>query len=175
MDIKYKRKEYPDFILRMSPLITGLFELILKKQTGIKISDYTRTSSNGDTKWIPSKLAGTEVLNVLNSNYSNFYDKDHIKSDHLKTLLHHYCADTVLNTLISNIRNIESNLRNKTAHQMVSITETTISTYTGYTGRQIMEMVKALFTYAGINVRRDDWESYERLNDEIVRRMEEGL
>ena len=81
-------------------------------------------------------------------------------------------ADDRLKTLADEIRDIEKNLRNRTAHQMVSITPDVIKYHTGFTGNQIMAKIKSMFAYTGINVKKEDWESYDRLNEEIIRRIE---
>lgn len=40
IDIRLKRGEYVDFIRSITPIVVDLFEMILKKQCGIKVDDY---------------------------------------------------------------------------------------------------------------------------------------
>ena len=70
------------------------------------------------------------------------------------------------------MRSVESNLRNLAAHQIVSVTDVTIKEETGYTGKQIMDMIKKSFAYAELNVKREQWESYEEMNRAIISRIE---
>lgn len=173
MDIKFKRKEYPDFVLRMTPLMVGLFELVLKKQCGVKLSDYTREPKPGEVMWDSSRLNGTRILDILKKEYGIYFKTSgFVYSDHLNTLIQELSADDRLKTLADEIRDIEKNLRNRTAHQMVSITPDVIKYHTGFTGNQIMAKIKSMFAYTGINVKKEDWESYDRLNEEIIRRIE---
>ena len=172
MDIKFKRKEYPDFVLRITPLMVGLLELILKKQVGIRISDYTKQNDKGEKKWDSGRLQGTVILDILNKQYNNeFNAHGNVYSDHLNALIQGLCEDEKLKTLVNEVRDIERNLRNRTAHQMVSVTPPVIEEHTGFTGSQIMAKVKTLFSYTGINVKKEDWQSYDRLNEEIIKRM----
>lgn len=175
MDIKFKRKEYPDFVLRMTPLIVGLLEMILKKQLGIKLSDYTRESLDGGIKWNPSRLNDTEILAVLVHQYGvEFNPNGFVSSDHLNALVQAMSADERLKKLAQDVRQIEKSLRNMTAHQMVSITPPVIVKRTGFTGGQIMDIIKGLFQYTGIKVTKKDWDSYDQINEEIERRMKDN-
>lgn len=171
LDIKYRRKEYADFILRITPLIFTLFEFILKKYTSIKLSDYTR-GSKGEFKWDSYKLAGTDVLNALIKQANgSFTGSGYVYSHHLNGLIQEFCEDDKLKTLANEIRDIEKNVRNIAAHQIVSITPDVIEKLTGYTGKQILDKIKALFVYTPIKVKKEDWLSYDLMNEEIMRRM----
>ncbi len=73
---------------------------------------------------------------------------------------------------ITALRSVESNLRNLAAHQIVSVTDVTIKEETGYTGKQIMDMIKKSFAYAELSVKREQWESYEDMNRVIISQIE---
>ena len=73
---------------------------------------------------------------------------------------------------ITALRSVESNLRNLAAHQIVSVTDITIKEETGYTGKQIMDMIKKSFAYAELSVKREQWESYEDMNRVIISQIE---
>ena len=73
---------------------------------------------------------------------------------------------------ITALRSVESNLRNLAAHQIVSVTDITLKEETGYTGKQIMDMIKKSFAYAELSVKREQWESYEDMNRVIIRQIE---
>lgn len=73
---------------------------------------------------------------------------------------------------ITALRSVESNLRNLAAHQIVSVTDITLKEETGYTGKQIMDMIKKSFAYAELSVKREQWESYEDMNRVIISQIE---
>ena len=62
-------------------------------------------------------------------------------------------------------------VRNLAAHQIISVTDETIRQRTGFTTTQIMDMIKRLFSYTGISVKKDYWDSYDQMNDLIIERM----
>ena len=57
-------------------------------------------------------------------------------------------------------------------HQIVSVTDITIKVETGYTGKQIMDMIKKSFAYAELSVKREQWGSYEDMNRVIISQIE---
>ena len=66
---------------------------------------------------------------------------------------------------------MEANVRNLAAHEIVSVTATSIRTLTGLTPEYIMKRIKLSFNYAGIAVRNEQWESYDQMNKQIIDRM----
>ena len=86
-------------------------------------------------------------------------------------MIQEFSEDDKLKSLANEIRDIERNVRNIAAHQIVSITPDVIEKLTGFTGKQILDKIKALFGYTPIKVKKEDWKSYDLLNEEIVRRM----
>lgn len=72
---------------------------------------------------------------------------------------------------ITALRSVETNIRNLAAHQIVSVTDVTIKEQTGYTGKQIMEMIKKSFAYANLGVKREYWDSYDEMNRIIIHQI----
>ena len=69
IDIRLKRGEYVDFIRSITPIVVDLFEMILKKQCGIKVDDYCdqyKRAGQWKRMWSAKKLNGTEAGDVLN-------------------------------------------------------------------------------------------------------------
>ena len=73
--------------------------------------------------------------------------------------------------MIANVRSVEENIRNLAAHEIVSVTEETIVVLTGFSSEKIMAMIKELFNYTGISIRKEYWNSYDEMNTEILKRM----
>ena len=72
---------------------------------------------------------------------------------------------------MEDLRNVETSIRNIAAHEIVSITEDTIQKRTGFTGKQIMKKIRAIFVYAGFHITEDSWNSYDRMNQMIMQAM----
>lgn len=174
LEIKLKRKEYADFIRAISPLIAEMFEVVLKKQFSIDIHSVCIKKQTGAWHWNAQKMKNTELDKILNEEWDNKFSYGAVKSVHLKTLILHYSDNSKLNKVIENLRSVEEKLRNMAAHQIVSVDEEKIQTETGFTGKQIMDDIKQLFLYAGMNVKKEYWDSYDELNDFIYKKMELG-
>ena len=82
-----------------------------------------------------------------------------------------FSADEHLKRLVNDVRSVEKNIRNLAAHEIVSVTEETILALTGFGSEKIMAMIKELFHYTGISVRKEYWNSYDEMNAEILKRM----
>ena len=171
LDIKQKKGQYADFIRAITPLVRGLFELILKHECNISLEKYTRKINNV-LRWDENKLRGCEIDRILNEEYNSFNYKD-IYSDHLRIIIINLRGDNV--SLVDNInklREVETKIRNLAAHEIVSITEETIKNKTGYTCKQIMSQIKKAFSFTGININNNNWNSYDKMNEFIINRIE---
>jgi CRISPR type III-A/MTUBE-associated protein Csm6 len=170
LKIKLAKKEYADFIRAITPLIADLFELILKQECHIDINEYSSTS-RGVRKWSPSKLAQTSVEEILEHHYTDFHYGP-IYSDHLKVLIENTSNKSNLIELIQRLRQVEEKLRNMTAHEIVCVTEDTILQLTGFSVTQIMKDLIGAFNYTHIKVSSDSWNSYDDMNQELIRLLE---
>ena len=176
-DVKLKRGEYADFIRAITPLIVDLFELVIKKKLKIDINKYCDQKKRNGTivrKWSVKKLNGSEIGNALNSYYNSkgrrFEAKD-VYSDNLRIIIEALSGDKRLIHLVDEIREVEQNIRNLAAHEIISITDKTIVEKTGYTGEKIMDMIKELFHYTGIAIREEYWDSYDDMNQKILQKI----
>lgn len=172
VQMKAQKKEYADFLRALTPLLVGLFELILKECFGISIGDYT-IQSKGVRKWdVNGKLKDTELLSLLTAEYSNFKGGP-IYSDHLKALIvgQNNCDSNLADT-VNVLRSVEEKVRNLAAHEMVCISEEEIEKKTGYKPEVILKKLKKLFAYAKISVSAADWDSYQNMNTWIISNME---
>ena len=177
MELRLKKEEYVDFVRSITPLIVDLFEIILKKQCKIDINDYCNKKREDRKErrwWSKRKLEGTRAEEVFKEYYAEknkeFLGGD-IYSIHLKILLDGLSEDAHLKELIANVRSVEENIRNLAAHEIVSVTEETIVALTGFSSEKIMAMIKELFNYTGISIRKEYWNSYDEMNTEILKRM----
>lgn len=170
LQIKLFKKEYGDFVRAISPLITDLFEMILKYQCKIDIRKYcvkrkgvyfiSRTELDKTNE-------GKEIIAILDEefNYGGFRDCP-IAASNLKPILLHYIDEPRIKKDIEYMREVEENVRNMAAHEIVSITEEKLQKILGnnITFNQIFKAIKSLVVYAGIKITSDDWNSYDDMN-----------
>ena len=123
-------------------------------------------------RWDKNKLYGTQVLAELQKGYGMPFKYGYISSDHLRILIEAFSEDTQLKVLVKDLRQVEENIRNLAAHQIVSITEKTIRELTGFTGKQIMDKIKAMFSYTDMNLQKGCWNSYDEMNQLLLKSME---
>ncbi len=81
--------------------------------------------------------------------------------------------DYNLKEKINQLTDVEQNIRNIAAHSMVKITDDDIIKRTGITSKQIFDIIKGLFVKAGINVKSDVWDTYNRMNEMLINEVDE--
>ena len=93
-------------------------------------------------------------------------------------LIKEYAADDKLKKLVEDIRDVEQSVRNLAAHQIITVNEQRIKNLTktkdvpeGYSADQIMSMIKELFKYTEIPVKKEYWDSYDDMNQKILSLM----
>jgi len=182
LQVKLEKREYADFIRAITPLIVDLFEQVLKEKCAFNVDDYCSPAGKQkkeSRKWNISSFKkdaiGIQALNALNKKYKSndgFKGKD-VSSDHLKTLIQLFSSDQTINEVVAELRNVESNVRNIAAHQLVSIDEQKILDLTGQSAKSIMKDIKTLFVYAGYKIPKGAWNSYKEMNDFIIDMIQE--
>ena len=174
LDVKRKRGDYADFIRGITPIIFDLFVMILEHECNIKIGEFTRTNGNRGLKWDSMKIINTKIESVLNSNFNNNFDfgKD-VYSSQLIHLINEFAKENIkLVETASALREIEEKIRNIAAHQIISITDETIKSLTGYTALDVIKLLHRAFNYTGINIKEENWKAYEIMNDFIIEKIE---
>ena len=168
LQIKLKKREYADFIRGISPLIADLFEKILEKQTDIKLKDYCIQRPDKSWRWDQKKLYGSDVYEILQREFGSEVRLTDVYSSQLCVLIQEFSKDREAAELVKELRTVEQGLRNVAAHQIVSITDEIIKNTLGFTGKQITDRLKRAFGYAGINIRKEYWSSYDEMNNIIL-------
>lgn len=142
-------------------------QLLEKKKTVVSVVTMVLYFGTEDRR----KMQGTEVERILEKEYQGFRYED-ISSDHLCVLIQELGKDLNEKMIVKKLRSVEGSLRNLAAHQIISVTSITIQSQTGYTGKQIMEMLKKTFAFAEMGIKKEYWESYDDMNIVIVRQMD---
>ena len=81
-------------------------------------------------------------------------------------------SDDTLKGKIDEIISIEKNIRNLAAHQIVSVTEQSVIDKTGKSSQDIMNIIKYLIVQVGVGAGKDDWDTYDKLNQMIITALE---
>lgn len=169
MQIRVLREEFADFIRSLTPMLSVIFQGILKVKTSIRLEDYCRQTRNR-MKWDSYKLAGTDVERVLlakgDGRLTDIYNSQ------LSELIGHFCNDSdVVGTSVA-LRSVESGIRNLAAHEVVSITDDGVKKMTGYSSKQIMSYIRKGLDHAGFRFKGASWDSYDEMNQVIVEAMD---
>lgn len=189
VDIKWKRKEYGDFIRALSPLIYDLFILMLINVCKFDVKAYTK--NNELTYWdedlinpLSQDKKGQEIYSILKSRFKNIDTdlKSPIKSTMLYTLIENYCKDFKVIELCKILRkDIESKVRNIAANEIATIDDDFIKEKTHLTSGQIMNKIKEAFMYTPIFINLDEdtrtkkfdemWKTYDNLNKILIKNL----
>ena len=121
LDLKVKRGEYADFIRGITPLGVDLLEMVLEQYCQIDIRQYYMKNAKNGRKWSRGRMEGTEVQEIMNARYSSFNYKD-VYSRHLQLVIEKKCKDDLLKQRTEELVQIEYNVRNIAAHNIVSAT-----------------------------------------------------
>lgn len=172
LHVKQVKKEYTDFVRAITPLLVDLFIMILKHEGGL---DVLACCQEGKMKWDENRLKNDypKVLQVLDEAYSwcGGFRVSPVYSDHLMRLAKVYVKNEKVVALIESLRGVEEAVRNTAAHEIVSLSEDKIKKLTGYDTEGIMQMIKEAFKYTGIGVSPIHWQSYEEMNERIIKAM----
>ncbi len=189
IQIRLQREEYADFIRALTPIFTVIYERILANHTSIRLEDYCKPKKeknsgykNGSYKaqkeeeegysWDPGKLRGTEVNTVLGGDLNG--KQGYVTNYHYAVLIEHFCKEPSVVEVMLKIREIEKEIRNETSHEIVCVTAEDVQRKTGFTGNQIMQLLRRALNYAGFHFTQESWNSYDEMNGVILKAMEQA-
>ncbi len=180
--LKLKKNEYIDFIRGLTPLVFISVIRIIEKICGYNLDNITYLDPEMQKKGIFTrrwKSAAEKDSNVKEAkiivNVGRF-----VSNDQFAKLLNVISSDREVLALVEELREIERLLRNPVAHNIASVSHSVIKEFTadseykpdGYSANDIMNMLVKLVRKAGINIKNEDFNSYDKMNREIERRLE---
>ena len=74
--------------------------------------------------------------------------------------------------LVSDLRSVEGNIRNITAHEMVCVTDDVIKDKTNFSSNAIMKKIEKVFSYTDLDIKDEYWNSYDLMNQLIIERID---
>ena len=180
--IKIQNKEYGDFARSISPVLTDLFEGLLRNQCSVSIDPYIDTNSCGVRVWDIDKLngdaQGQQWLSIMSAKFNGkFNNRTPVAASNLVELLLHYLKEEKLKICVKELRSIEGAMRNLAAHEIVSITDENLGKYItdipnitiSYIYKEIQHMAQMV-----LKIRGDLWNSYDAMNEVICKRIREN-
>lgn len=169
LQMKLNKEEYADFVRGITPIVVDLLEAILKKECKFVVADYCRDNDN-IMKWDKDKLEKAGLMEILNEQYK---DKGGFKagvvySNTLAALIRYKSNDSQLIEKVTEVEKAESNVRNMAAHEIVSVTKEWFIKKAGKSPAEIFDDIRFLMNRAGINVKNEQWKSYDYMNNIII-------
>ena len=173
LEIKLKKEEYSDFIRGITPLIVDIFEQILKTKMNIN-GELLWDIRNGGNIWNIGKVKNNDIFDILNNSYikKGGIKEGPVYSHALAHIIMAKSNDNILKSKVDEIVNVEQNIRNLAAHQIVSVTDKWFVDKSGKSPEEIMNIIRYLLVQAGVGVKKEDWDTYDVMNDKIVRYLE---
>ena len=173
LDLKVKKGELADFIRAITPLLADLFELILKECYNFDINDFVSYNKKKVRKWDNNKLAkyAPEIKKKLDACYNGKFIGTNIYSDHLLKIIEIKSQGSSVYKNCNELRNIESNLRNVAAPEIVSVNSDWIKKHTDITPEKIIKKIETILNYTSVKTKEDYFSSYDRMNAVLARCM----
>ena len=173
LEIKVKKEEYADFIRAITPVVLELFKIALKEYGRIDWKQFCYKTKDGRWKWDIDKLKqNASVWESLNTGYRNGFSGTDIYADHLLKIMGSSLKNSTMLQLSEEIRKIEANVRNMTAHNLVSVTEAWVKRNCGYTPVEIFELLKQYVKKLHFKIADEDWNSYDVMNQMIIEKIQ---
>ena len=170
LDLKVKRGEYADFLRAITPLSVDLLEMVLAEFCDIDITKYYKRKAFRE--WDEQKMSGTEILRLAQGNYS-YFRYGPVYSGALNNIIQAKCEDKLLAQRVNELVEVEHKLRNIAAHNIVSVTQEWVKERTGKTVDETMWIIKYICECVKINTRKENWASYDLMNEQILKALEE--
>lgn len=74
---------------------------------------------------------------------------------------------------VNELLKVEDKVRNIAAHSIVSVTQEWVKKRTGKTLDETMWIIKYICECVKINTRKENWASYDLMNEQILKALEE--
>lgn len=180
LKIKVKKEEYADFLRGITPLVTDLFELILKRIAHIDVNDYCSIRSDEIRVW-DSKILKKDENEKIKETLDSWFEKQGkgkfrpgqpVYAGSMEPLIAAFCSeDGEMVEKVTEISNVAGAVRNMAAHEIVSVTNDWFKDNTKKTAQDIMNILQYLVKKAGIVTDQEAWDAYDQMNDAIMLKL----
>lgn len=169
LEIKLKRGELADFVRAVSPLLTDMFELYLERKCGININSFCKINNKNGVKIreFNRELFCEELLQFMDDYFKPLRDREIPATANLLPLILLKGKEKKAIELAKELREFEKRVRNVAAHQIISITDEWLYSYSDYKSQDVIRMLKNFISLI-IDVPKSAWSSYDQLNERII-------
>lgn len=169
LQIKMKQGNYADFLRGLTPVVLDLFTMCLKNQLKITPDMFCQKGRNEawriSTEVMRKSSEGMQVMNALQQGFRDLSIKeDYLGSMPIMKIFEMLSADIDLVKDLRRMRDIETDVRNVAAHEIVSVTDEWIYAKTKMHTEDIMKLLKRLVVCAGVKAKNEFWDSYAAMN-----------
>lgn len=177
LQLRQKQGHYADFIRGITPVILDLLEECLEVNCNIDMKEFCveRIKYNGDREYrlsnkkLEQSEKGRYVQEILKKRFQNEVKEQFYSSAQIYPILGELMQkDTDLCEILKRLDRVESEVRNVTAHQIVSVTDEWIQKKVSLSSGDIMKLLKQLAVKAKLPVKNEYWDSYDHMNRQII-------
>lgn len=174
LNIKLRKRQYADYIRAITPVVLDILLVYMRKKQGVSEEKFCVRSRKGIWYLNINKMekSAPDILAILKRKYPMLKENP-LSSDYVSEIILAKEEDLKVISSIEKIREVEREIRNYAAHEIVAITEESILRDASIRPEEIIELLKFLSIRAGIKIRKEDWKSYDRMNENIIHAIEE--
>ena len=96
-------------------------------------------------------------------------EKHFYSSAQMLYIIKEFSEDEDIKAAAETLRNVEQNIRNITAHEIISVDEKTIQKKTGTDAVRIVRNIKLFIEKSIYNMKPEFWNSYSDMNEQIIK------
>ena len=176
LQIKQKNNELIDFIRGISPILTDLFEEVLRQRYKVNIRDYCKENES-KVLCVDKYLLPKDVKENYDKYFNKPYKSSPLCSTNILPYIEYMCDmcgkdEQLFYKKLNKLRKFEAKYRNKAAHEIISITDEDLKKdkKIGLDSKDVIDIIKDLFekTYQDKYEQQIKWDSYDEFNQEIL-------
>lgn len=172
LDIKLKKGEFADFVRGITPVVADLLEIYLDVKCNIKIDDYCYYNKKNVRNWDYQKMRNNTAIYLSLTEKFKEFKFGMVSSIHLNAIIQKIGRNKQLNNLCQRLTDVEQNIRNIAAHEIVSVTESWIRQKVQFSAQEILNTIKILCNELKICENRADWDSYDKMNHFLLQALD---
>lgn len=163
MQTKLERKQYVDFVRDITPILFSLSERLLAKECNLTFDDIGMYNEKRNCYYISERKLKEKNL-LLDARWD---DSRFISSEIIIQILKKKSANKEATVLLEELREVEKNIRNKAAHEIVGLSYDDFGKKLNKKPNEIMNDIFKLAKYAGLNITKENRNIYNVMNEQL--------